>query len=784
MAVNKKSPEPKEPKKSAETERPAEKKRKPSSVWSRIRLVLSIIAKALLTIGLVVVITGCIVACVLTIYVTTTFDKNAVPDIDMITNSQTSIVMVQDTDTGEWVEHQRLDGVKREWVSLKNIPVYLQNAVVAIEDERFHEHYGVDWKRTVSAVANLVLHFNETEYGGSTLTQQLVKNLTDNDDHTIERKITEILTAIELEETYSKDEILQAYLNIIPLTGTIEGVGAGAQYYFDKDVGELSLAECAVLASITNNPSKYNPYTHPENLLQRQRTVLYKMHELGFISSDEYQQALGEEIYFTRTSQTYTVYDYYTEMVIDDVIDDLMTTYGYTESQAENTVFYGGLTIYSCEDPELQAKAEAVYNDESNFPKPLKGDEEQPQAAIFVMDYTGKAVAVVGGRGEKTANRVLNRATDSMRQPGSAMKPIAVYAPAIKNNLISFSSSLPNCYITLKNGTKWPRNYGQSRPTDLGMTVVDLAVQTSMNTVPAQILDTLLPVNTAFDFLTKSLHMTSLDNTWDRDYAPMALGGLTNGVYAREIAAAYQVFGSGGIYNEPYSYTKVTRNGEVILTNGPSGERVLDVNSAYITNRLLQNVITGSGTRGVAATGRKLKDDWTKKGWEIFAKTGTTQENNDVWLVGGTPKYVAASWFGYDLNQELTTEQKNYARTLWSAVLLELHEGDEPMTFETIPGTESSDNPQSIKGTTVQVNYCVETGLLSAGNCPKTNLGVYKPDQMPDVCRHGTTTDDPDDTEGSTGTTTGTTSGTTTGAPTTTTTTAPPATTATTTDAP
>ena len=722
MAVQKQSPDSKGPKKAKKNDTAEEKESRFPTAWSRIRFGLGIVAKALLSVLLVLVITGCIVACVLTIYVTTAFDENAVPDIDVINESQTSIVMVKDAATGEFVEHQRLDGVKREFVPLKNIPVYLQNAVVAIEDERFYEHYGVDWKRTVSAVANIVLHFRDTEYGGSTLTQQLVKNLTGNDDHTIERKITEILTAIELEQTRSKDEILQAYLNIIPLTGTIEGVGAGAQYYFAKDVNELSLAECAVLASITNNPGKYNPYRHPENLLQRQRVVLRKMYELGFISTDEYQQALGEEIYFARSSQTVTVYDYYTEMVIDDVIDDLRETYGYTKAQAENMVFFGGLTIYSCEDPELQAKVEAIYADDDNFVD-IKGDEKNAQASIFVMDYSGKAVAVVGGRGEKKANRILNRAIHSMRQPGSAMKPIAIYGPAVYNNVINYSSPIRDMYITLKNGAKWPKNYNRPHE-DRGMTTVEKAIQSSMNTVPAQILNTLMPVNTSFEFLTKSLRMTSLDKTWDRDFAPMALGGLTNGVYGREIAAAYQIFGNGGIYNEPYSYTKVVRNGEVILQNGTGAagylsERVMDQDSAYITNRLMQTVVFGND----APTAKDLKKNWGE--WEIFAKTGTTQDNNDVWLVGGTPKYVAASWYGYDENQELTTAQKKVARNVWDTVMVALHEGDEPMNFD------------AVAGTTVEAKFCDQTGLLATEFCKKTETGVYKPGHMPDMCPHG-----------------------------------------------
>ncbi len=715
--------------------------------FDRLRRIGSLIGKVLLTVGLICIITGCIVACVLTVYITTNFQGEAsLPDVGLINENQTTVVRVKN-DKGDFVEYQRLAGVQREWASLSKIPANLQNAVIAIEDERFNEHYGVDWKRTISAFANLVLHFNDTEYGGSTLTQQLVKNLTDNDDHTIQRKVTEIFTAIEMEEFYSKDEILQAYLNIIPLTGQIEGVGAGAKYYFGKEVDELTLAECAVLASITNNPARYNPYTHPKALLGRQQTVLFKMHECGFITSDEYQQALGEELYFVSNGNQSNVYDYYTDMLIDEVVADLMETYGYTESHAKNMVFYGGLTIDSCEEPALQKKAEAIYADDANFPALLPEDEEKPQAAIYVMDYTGKTIAVVGGRGEKTANRVLNRATSSVRQPGSAMKPISVYAPAVQLNLIHFSSPVKNCYITLKDGTKWPRNYGQSAPRDSGMTVVDIAIQQSMNTVPAQLLQTMTPQR-SFTFLTNSLGLTSLvtsdgKGNSDIDYAPMGLGGLTNGVYAREIAAAYQIFGNGGVYNEPYSYTRVMQGGQTLLTKGPTNVPVLDENSAYVMNRLLQNVVQGD----YQATARSLKGSW--KNWEVFAKTGTTQENNDVWLVGGTPQYVAASWFGYDQNQDLTG-QTSAARNLWNKVMLSLHQGMEPMTF-----TE--------KGTTVEAKFCYETGALATTGCKKSGIGVYKPDFMPEVCtKHQGEPVNQVATEGTTDSTTGTTDGATT----------------------
>jgi penicillin-binding protein 1A len=276
----------------------------------------------------------------------------------------------------------------------------------------------------------------------------------------------------------------------------------------------------------------------------------------------------------------------------------------------------------------------------------------------------------------------------------------------------------------LKDGTKWPKNYNQSTPQDSGLTTVDVAVQSSMNTVAAQLVQQLTPQR-SFSFLTGPLNLTSLvtsdsNGNTDIDYAPMALGGLTKGAYPREMAAAYQIFGNGGYYNEPYSFTKVEQNGNVILQHNYSPVQVLDEDSAYVMNRLLQTVVRGSN----GATASVLKGSWNE--WEVFAKTGTTQQNNDVWLVAGTPQYVAATWFGYDKNQVLTTAQTKAARTLWSKTMLALHEGLQPMAFER-------------RGNTVEAEFCTETGLLATEKCTSKRVGVYKPNYLPEMStKHGT----------------------------------------------
>lgn len=693
--------------------------------------VISTLFKCIMTIFLIGVITFSLVGCVMVVYVVTTFDgSEGIPDLNKINMNETSIVYVRNPQTGENEEYQRLEGTNKVWTPLADIPLNMQHAVVAIEDERFYDHYGVDWKRTIAAFANLIFHFNETEYGGSTITQQLIKVVTQDDDHRIERKITEIMRAIHMERSeYTKDQILQAYLNVLPLSRNITGVGAAANQYFAKDVQELTLAECALIAGITKNPSLYDPYNHPENAIQRQRLVLGKMYELNMITDDEYRQALGEELQFKSNVKREAVQDYYVDLVIEDVIADLQEQYGYTYRYAENMVYYGGLKIYSAEIPDLQKKVEAVYAEEKNYPALIQSDKFDPQAALFVIGYDGRVIATVGARGEKTANRVLNRSTQSLRQTGSSMKPIGAYAPAVINNVIHYSSVVRDAPIELNNGKKWPVNYGYKTAVDKGTTLVDLALQKSLNTVAVRLVQEVTPQR-SFDFLTRSLHLTTLVKSRTNDdgkvytdigLAQLALGGLTDGVYAREMAAAYQVFGNGGMYTEPYTYYSVSQRNETLLEKKAITTRAMDEDSAYVMNRLLQQVMFGP-----SGTARGLQGSW--KGWEVYSKTGTTTENKDVYYVGATPYYVAASWFGYDYNKSLNSKQTPYARNLWNKAMLALHKGLEIKTFDK-------------KGSTVEREFCASTGLLATGACPSKRVGVYKPDNIPGTCTaHGGTT--------------------------------------------
>ena len=670
---------------------------KPMRVIGKI---LGVLTKIVATILLIGVITVCIVGCVMTVYVFNTFSNSQeVPDISRIIDTGTSIVYVQN-DKGEWVENQRLEGVNRIWTDLPDVPEHLQNAVIAIEDERFWQHQGVDWRRTTAAVVNKLLG-GSSEFGGSTITQQLIKVVTEDNDVTIERKIREIFRAIEMErDYYTKDEILEAYLNILPLSDNVVGVGAAANYYFAKEVEDLTLAECAVIAGVTNLPAYYDPYEYPAHAKERQEVILAKMHELGMITDDEYIQACGEELVYKSSARYVEIQDYYVDQLIEDIIADLQDTYGYNYNYAEQLVYFGGLRIYSYENPTVQNTMESYFNDPDNFPD-IEGDDNKLQAGLFIMDYDGRVVATVGGRGRKEANRLESRATTSQRQPGSAIKPLGVYAPAIDLDIVNYSTIVRDAPIKV-NGESWPHNFGMSA-SDRGWKTVQYALEDSLNTVPVRILEE-MGIDVGYEFLTEKLHFTSLVEE-DAAYAPLALGGFTYGVTVREMAAGYQIFGNSGYYNKPHTYKKVVFEEEVLLEHIPENEQAISPESATIMNRLLQKVVS----RG---TGSAISGYWDDI--EVFAKTGTTDNNKDSYFAGGTPYYVGAIWMGYDDNQEMTDSQRAEAKMLWNKCMLYLHEDLEGKSFD-------------LWGDVVGAYYSTGSGIAGGGGA----YGYYKAGEVP-----------------------------------------------------
>ena len=677
--------------------------------------VFSILMKCVFTVLLVFFVTGCLVAGIMAYYISNAVDAGAdVPELTTSGTVGTSVMYTYDEDDDKWREFTHLEGSNHIWADLDEIPANMQNAVIAIEDERFRQHDGVDWKRTASAVVNLVFKFSSVEYGGSTLTQQLVKQLTGDNDHTVMRKVTEIMKALELEKQYSKDEILEAYLNILPLSDNITGVGFGANYYFGKDVKDLSLAECAVLASITQNPSYYDPYRHPENMRDRQQTVLWKMFKLGFITEDEYNQAMGEELVMTSNVSYIGTQDYYTDMVIESVIADLQKQYGYSYAQAENMIYYGGLRIYSWENLEIQTAMERLYADESIYPASIPGDDEDPRVAFFATDYDGKVITTVGDRGVKSGDRVTNISTMSMRQPGSSIKPIALYDLGIEYNLFNYSSRVADAPCLTVGGKPWPPNYGYSYAFDNGYTLLYLGLQQSLNTVATQVLNQ-VGLDNSYDFLTNVLGITTYVED-DINFSALGLGGATYGAYLSELTSAYQIFGNGGVYNGFYCYDKVENaQGEVLLQTAPLGVQALSEDSSYVMNRLLQQVV-----RGGLGTLYKVSGSWPAS-TEVFAKTGTTDANNDVLAVGGTTEFVAGCWFGYRYNNEMTYTQAQAVKTLWNEGMHLLNNQFPGGSFEHW-------------GETRELTFCRRSGQLAGPGCTDCAVGVYRLSNIPGTC--------------------------------------------------
>ncbi len=731
--------------KKAENAKPNEAKKKKSSK--------SILKKIGYWIGVLIcvgIIAGSSIAIALTLYLV---DATKEDDINL-TNlelSFTSTIYYQDKETGEYLEYTKLGGTEnRTWVSLADIPQHVQDAYIAVEDEGFYEHMGFDLVGTVASAVNeyTPIQLFDSQRGASTLTQQLIKNITfDSSSTGIDgalRKVREIYRAIVLESEYSKDEILEAYLNTHRLSGQLAGVQAGANYYFSKDISELTVAEAALLAGITKNPSQYNPFLHegmslddPDNAsVARRNDILFFMHEQGKIDTTTYEAALVEPVNLATENKIVEENSYFTDMVINQVVEDLMAEYDMTSGEAEDYLYNSGLKIYSTVEPELQTAMEyemsnvrdpQVFDMTENIYTTTDADGNEveitqtPQGAMVSMDYEGRIVAVVGGIGEKEGDRVLNRAVDSVRQTGSTMKPIGSYALAIDYGYVNYSSPIYDAPFAQEKDSAtgvlrdWPSNYSQSYlNADIPLQV---AVAKSLNTTAVRALSYVTPA-VSYEFLETTLGISSLDPVNDVDYGPLALGSMTTGVSPLEMAAAYAIFGNGGTYYEPYCYTTVEdSNGQIILESSSTSVRAISDETAYIMNRMLRTVLrTGDGT------GYGLAPDYM----DAIGKTGTTSDNKDHWFIGLTPYYVTATWWGYDEPASLNWKggynyRSHPPTTAWRNVMNAVQEDMEAISFPTSSGV-------------VIYNYCRDSGGTANPTCPTQITGYYTPDNMPIPC--------------------------------------------------
>lgn len=619
--------------------------------------------KILGTVILVLLLTGMLFTCVFAYYVKTCLITEMDLSLDDFRLSESSTLWYQDGG-GEWRKFTTLTGTqKRVWVDYEDIPEYMMDALVAIEDKRFYEHKGVDWYRTAGAFVEMFARM-ENSYGGSTITQQLIKNLTGNDQVTIQRKLTEIFGALELEKKHDKQDIIEWYLNAVYFGEGCWGVQTAAQTYFGKDVKDLSLAECASIVGITNKPTYYDPFYNEENNKERQEIILREMYDQGYIDYNTYKEAVAEELVFSYTpaqsSAPQQIYSYYEEVVIDDVIKDLMKLRGISREAASSLVYNGGYNIYTCIDPNLQATVDSVYTDLDRIPGTW-GSDKQLQSAIVLMDpYDGRILALSGGVGEKTINFGLNRATGTYRSPGSSIKPLASYGPAVDMGYITPNTYVDDSPYIRLSGTNWyPSNDGGQ---NYGVCTIYQALTWSLNTVAAQIVDKIGP-DASYDYLTNRLGFTSLVPD-DISYAPMALGQMTYGVTVREMAQGFCSFVNDGIFTYGRTYSLVTDGeGNVVIDNAPQTIAAFEPNTAHVMTYMMKNAVE-NGTGGDAAL-------WYMP---VAGKTGSSTDYKDRWFVGCTPYYVAAVWTGYDQPERIHVSG-NPAAKLWRYVMDPIHKG-------------------------------------------------------------------------------------------------------------
>ncbi len=758
--------------------------KKPKKPQTKARRIWGTVGKIALSVFLIGIIASILVVGAFGIYMFCFVDDSIDFNLNDLTVNQKSVIYVRDQENpNEWVVYQELFKENREWVDLENMNENLPKAFIAAEDQRFYTHGGVDWKRTIASFANMIVPLYDEKQGGSTINQQLIKNLTNDNDVSPMRKIREIMRARKIDETYSKDVIIECYLNYIYLYNNCYGVQAAAEYYFDKPTSELTIQECASLAAITKEPAGYDPVTEMERHTTRRNWVIKEMYNQGYISEAERDAALeskvelagiagrryeaiqssgedisdeeaaaaenkenGEEKKKEETKEDSEVFSYFTDALIDQLVNDLVEKKGYTKDRAEDVLYTGGYKIYATLDTSVQNVVDKVFTTDTNWSKvySVKG---LPNGAMTIMDYEGHVVAICGGRGEKTVSRSLNHATEP-HQPGSSMKPVGIYAAALEDNLITWSTLIKNSALTY-NGTKL-KNYDWSTS---GPVTVQNALERSLNLVPARILID-YGEEKAYDFATERLHFSTLVES-DKNVSGMALGGSTYGVTTVEMSAAYATFGNGGKYYEPTLYELVLNSRETlenykdpVLEYSGESEQALSEDTAYIMNQLLRTVVTGSrGTAGSAGI----------SGWQVIAKTGTTSNNKGRYFVGGTPYYISAVWFGYDPPKEMNSLSSgtNPALRLWKAVFKEVHKKLDKKTFKKSSNVKTA-------------NYCIHSGLIASSKCDDTTrVGYYKKDYAP-ICtgKHILIGDEEEssgasgDTSGSSGTSSGASSGT------------------------
>ena len=634
---------------------------------------------------------------------------------DMISNSPSQVLDINGKVIAEIGNNKKTANV-----SMNDIPEYLKNAYISIEDQRFYKHSGVDLPRTTAAIFSYIKNLGSSSFGGSSITQQLVKNLTGDNSSKVSRKIVEWIRAFALENILTKDEILEAYLNVIYVGPNIYGVDLGSKYYFDKDVSKLNLAECAFLAGINNSPNSYNPFdsknNNTEKITTRTKAVLSKMLELKYINQKEYDEAsklIDSGLNFKNgkisESNQNDVYSYHTDALISEVIFDIANKKNISENFATNYLEMANLTIYSTQNTKIQDRIEQEFSNKKYILISKKDSNVTSQAAMIVMEpSTGYILGCSGGLGKKSSSRVFNRATQALRQTGSAGKPLSVLVPAIDKQIVTPATIIVDEQTTFDDGTEEgysPTDYNNFQ----GEITLRRAVESSQNIPFVKLMEQITP-KVSIKYM-KKMGITTLTKTDDN--LNLALGGLDKGISPLEMTAAYNVISNNGIYMEPTFYIKIeNKDGTKVMSSKQKSKKILSKEVCYILQSLLtQPVLGANGT----ATYCNIS------GIDVAAKTGTTNEDYDRWLCGFTPYYTAVTWYGFDLNETINFNGQNPAGLIWSNVMKSIHSELNKKSFS---------KPNGI----VEADICKDTGLVAKSNCKKTYVEHFIQGTVPEHC--------------------------------------------------
>ncbi len=625
-------------------------------------------------------------------------------------------------DNVQFEKIEQIGGVRRQISSICDMPPLLINGFLSVEDQRFFEHRGVDYKRTALAALNYLFGSGK-KFGASTVTQQVIKNISGDNQQTLSRKLNEILRAIHVEQKYSKEEILELYLNIVPMGNNHFGVGTAAYAYFGKELEDLTAAEVATLVGVANAPSLYNPYKNGDACINKRNKILSVMQSCGVISDTEYQSAVSSALSLVPLENRGSyINSWFVETCVSDLCADISRKYSISESAAMLMLQGGGYSVYTTMDYELQSKLEGYFGNTDNLPSEV-GDGLNYSMAI-IDSHTGDLVGIIGGAGRKSANRLFNHAT-ALHSPASSLKPLAIYAPLLDNGYINWSTVVDDTPEYVSTGSSYPRN---SPDIYSGLITVSDAIRLSKNTVAVKLANK-FGVRAIFDNLKENYGFSTLvDSRTDKDgrrltdvaISPMALGQLTDGISLLSLTEAYSAFAGDGIMRGGRTYYCVKdSDGRTVLDNPSSEKRVMKESTARIMNQLLKTV-TESGT---------AKDVTVKRKIDTAGKTGTSSGSLDKLFVGYTPYYVAGIWCGYDGNRCGVGALSKSHIQIWDEIMLMLHsEIIERGNAETF----STDG-------LVYRGYCMDSGGVFSNNCkydPRGNrqeYGYFTPDNAPAV---------------------------------------------------